>query len=303
VPIDDGDLLGLNDIRRLLDDLGVDPRKSLGQNFVIDPNTIRKIVRLAGVRSGDTVVEVGPGLGSLTLGLLAAGASIVAVEKDPALAEALRSRLVGERIEIVEADALDRSWIHRVPPGSTLVANLPYNVATTIVIDVLDHVPAIERLLVMVQREVADRMVASVGDSAYGLPSVRIARRGVAQRVALVGPDVFWPRPRVDSALVDIRRHETHVAGSSPHVSSRDVSSLGTAGDRWFDRVVKVGFAQRRKMLRRALTAVWPAALVVEALTLAGIAPESRAEELTVGDWLDLSAALAAISESAEANT
>ena len=296
--INDDDLLGVTDIRRLLNDMGVDPRKSLGQNFVIDPNTIRKIVRLAGVEPGDTVVEIGPGLGSLTLGLLAAGASVVAIEKDAVLAAALAARLRGEALDVVVADAMDRSWSGTIPCGSALVANLPYNVATTIVIDILDHVPAIDHLLVMVQREVADRMAAKVGDAAYGLPSVRIARRGVAQRVASIGPDVFWPRPRVDSALVDIRRHELDAVGAS-----HEHWSMVAAADRWFDRVVKVGFAQRRKMLRRALTAEWPSALVVEALAAAGIAPESRAEELAVGDWADLSAALAAISESPKATT
>ncbi len=268
--INDGDLLGASDIRRLLVELGVDPRRSLGQNFVIDPNTIRKIVRLAGIEIGDTVVEIGPGLGSLTLGLLAAGASVLAVEKDAVLAAALADRLRGEALDIVVSDAMDRSWAQMVLPGTTLVANLPYNVATTIVIDVLDHVPAIDHLLVMVQREVADRMVARVGDAAYGLPSVRIARRGVAQRVATIGPDVFWPRPRVDSALVEIRRSGV---------------SEGLIEDPLFDRVVKVGFAQRRKMLRKALAAEWDTAVVLEALTTAGIRSESRAEELGVTEW------------------
>ncbi len=268
-------LLTVRDVRALAADFGLEPRRSLGQNFVVDPNTIRRIVRLAGVGPGDPVVEVGPGLGSLTLGLLDAGAQVLAVEKDPRMAASLRTRIeavVGGQLEVVEADALDGGWRDRIADGSTLVANLPYNVATTIVIELLDAEPRIQRMLVMVQREVADRMAAGPGEPAHGLPSVRIARWASARRVASIGPDVFWPRPRVESALVEIVR--------DPGAVTFDASTEAT-----FRALTRAGFAQRRKTLRRALAGLAPADDVVGALAAAGLTEHARAEQLSMDEW------------------
>ena len=268
-------LLTVRDVRALAADFGLEPRRSLGQNFVVDPNTIRRIVRLAEVGPDDPVVEVGPGLGSLTLGLLDAGAQVLAVEKDPRMAASLRARIeavVDGRLEVVEADALEPGWRDRIADGSTLVANLPYNVATTIVIDLLDEEPRIRRMLVMVQREVADRMAAGPGEPAYGLPSVRIARWARARRVASIGPDVFWPRPRVDSALVEIVRDPEAV-------------SVDETGEATFRALTRAGFAQRRKTLRRALASLAPAGQVVGALSAAGLTEDARAEQLSIDDW------------------
>lgn len=277
-------LLTQRDVRSLLDGAGTGPRRALGQNFVVDPNTIRRIVRLAGVQPGDLVVEVGPGLGSLTLGLLEAGARVLAVEKDRDLARSLVDRLrpAVDRgdLRVVEGDALERSWVQQLDGPAAMVANLPYNVATTIVIDVLDHVPEVTRLLVMVQKEVADRMAAGPGDPAHGLPSVRIARRGRARRVGVIGPDVFWPKPRVDSALVEVVRHP-------------DAPELDPAEEATFVELSRAGFAQRRKTLRRALAAVRDARVVVEAIEAAGLPADVRAEQLAVDDWVALTRLLA----------
>ena len=278
-------LLTRRDVVALMESAGMEPRRSMGQNFVVDPNTIRRIVRLSGLGPDVPVVEIGPGLGSLTLGLLEVGCRVTAVEKDHALAMSLVDRLAvpaGGRLRVVEADALEVDWDailggHRHP----LVANLPYNVATTIVIDLLDDVPLIDHLLVMVQREVADRMCAEPGTGAHGLPSVRIARHGTARRVGLVSPDVFWPRPRVDSALVEIRRFDP------PRYEPVD--------ETLFRRLVAAGFGQRRKTLRRSLSAQWPTPTVDGALERCGIEPSERAERLGVDQWVELTAALAEV--------
>ena len=252
---------------------------------MVDPNTIRRIVRLSGAVPGDRVIEIGPGLGSLTLGLLEAGCDVVAVEKDHTLAAALVARLgdaAGTHLQVIDDDALDLDWDpildgHR----RTLVANLPYNVATTIVIDLLDDVPLIDHLLVMVQREVADRMCATPGSKVNGLPTIRIARHASARRVGLVGPDVFWPRPRVESALVELRRHES--------------SALDVVDEFLFRDLVAAGFGQRRKTLRRSLSARWPTELVDQALSVSGIDAAERAERLGIGQWVDLTAALSGV--------
>jgi len=276
------DLLTRRDIEALLASMGADPKRSLGQNFVVDPNTIRRIVRLAELEPGDRVVEIGPGLGSLTLGLLGAGVEVTAIEKDRRLAASLTERLgplAGPRLRVVCADALTVDWPSLIGSDRhVLVANLPYNVATSIVIGLLDGVPAIDRMLVMVQREVADRMAAGPGDPSHGLPSIRIARRAVARRVAAISPDVFWPRPRVDSALVDIRR--VHPAPIEPS----DEATFVTA--------VAAGFGQRRKTLRRSLSARWPTEQVDAALAAAGIEPSERAERLSLEQWAALTTAL-----------
>lgn len=277
-------LLTRRDVVALMESERIEPRRSMGQNFVVDPNTIRRIVRLSGAGPGDRVIEIGPGLGSLTLGLLEAGCDVVAVEKDHALARALLARLgdaVGERLRVIDGDALDLDW-EPILDGQrrTLVANLPYNVATTIVIDLLDGVPLIDHLLVMVQREVADRMCAPPGSKVNGLPTIRIARHASARRVGLVSPDVFWPRPRVESALVEFRRHE------SP--------SLEVADESLFRELVAAGFGQRRKTLRRSLSARWPTELVDRALSASGIDPSERAERLGIEHWVALTDALSA---------
>lgn len=276
------DLLTRRDIEALLLSMGADPKRSLGQNFVVDPNTIRRIVRLAELEPGDRVVEIGPGLGSLTLGLLGADVEVTAIEKDRRLAASLVERLgpaAGSRLNVVCADALTVDWTSLIGTDPhVLVANLPYNVATSIVIGILDGVPAISRMLVMVQREVADRMAASPGDPSHGLPSIRIARRAVARRVAAISPDVFWPRPRVDSALVDIRR-----------VTPEPIEPSDEAT---FVAAVAAGFGQRRKTLRRAMSARWPTEQIDAVLESAGIAPSERAERLTLAQWAALTAAL-----------
>jgi 16S rRNA (adenine1518-N6/adenine1519-N6)-dimethyltransferase len=256
--------------QELLDRHGVRPSRALGQNFVVDPNTVRRIVRLAGVGPGDHVVEVGAGLGSLTLALVEAGARVTAIELDrhlgPVLAEVLAD--ADPRPRVIHADALDLDW-SAVLAGADrwqLVANLPYNVATPLVLDVLDRVPAIDRLLVMVQREVGERLAASPGTKAYGIPSVKVAYWADAEVVGRVGPNVFLPKPRVDSALVRIVRRAEPATGADP--------------DALF-ALVRAGFGQRRKMLRGSLAGLVDAT----AFERAGISPESRAEQLSVADW------------------
>ncbi len=272
-------LLTLRDIRTLLDDLGAGPKRALGQNFVVEPNTIRQIVRLAGVEPGDLVVEIGPGLGSLTLGLIEAGASVIAIEKDDRLAEALRRRIGDVHPELVEVrcgDATRIDWDELTSGrASKVVANLPYNVATTLIIDLLDRAQDVTSITAMVQREVAERLAAQPGTPAYGLPSVRVAVRGTARRLAVVPPEVFWPRPRVESAVVRVDRRAGAVVVPSG-----------------FERLLAAGFGQRRKTLRRALAGVTESGSVAQALHVCGLGPDARAEELSVDRWLALSAAL-----------
>jgi 16S rRNA (adenine1518-N6/adenine1519-N6)-dimethyltransferase len=261
------------EIRAMLADGGVEPSRALGQNFLADANVIRKIVRLAGVRSGDRVVEIGAGLGSLTLGLAEAGAVVTAIEIDRRLVPILRSVAEPVGATVVEADAMEMDWPTHLGEGPwSLVANLPYNIATPLVLDILASVPAIDRMLVMVQLEVGERLAATPGTKAYGIPSVRRAWWADAEVVGKVSPGVFIPPPRVESALVSIRRHEP--AGDD--AQRQAVFSL-----------VEAGFGQRRKMLRRSLAAM----VAPEAFVMAGIRPEARAEELVIADWLRLAAA------------
>ena len=264
------------DVVELLDRHGLRPSRALGQNFVADPNTVRRIARLADVGPGDRVVEIGAGLGSLTLALAETGASVVAVEKDRHLVPVLRTVVEPAGVRVVEADALSLDWagLLGADGGWVLVANLPYNVATPLVLDLLDHVPQIRRMLVMVQREVAERLAAGAGDEAYGAVSVKVAYWAVASVVARVPASVFVPRPNVESALVSIERRPV------PAVSD-DVDR-----ERLF-QLVRAGFATRRKMLRRSL-----AGLVSDdsAFACAGVRPEARAEELDVEAWGRLAA-------------
>jgi 16S rRNA (adenine1518-N6/adenine1519-N6)-dimethyltransferase len=254
---------------------GLHPQRSLSQNFVVDPNTVRRIARLAGVGPGDRVVEVGAGLGSLTLALLESGAEVTAVEIDRRLLPVLDEIVVPAGARVVHGDALRLDWDALLGGERwVLVANLPYHVGTRLVADLLDHVPAVGRMLVMVQREVGERMVAGVGDPAYGALSVKVAYWARASLAARVPATVFLPRPEVESVLVAIDRRP------APAVDPAQVTA-----DELF-ALVRAGFGQRRKMLRRALAGR------VEAGTFtgAGVRPEARAEELDVVAWGRLAA-------------
>lgn len=257
----------------MLDRHGLTPSRALGQNFVVDPNTVRRIARLADVGAGDAVLEIGAGLGSLTLALADTGAEVTAVEMDRHLLPALREVVERSGVRVVPGDAMSMAWVDVLAghPTWVLVANLPYNIATPLVLDLLDTVAPIERMLVMVQREVGERLAAKPGSGAYGIPSVKVAYWASAKVVGRIGPDVFLPRPRVDSVLVDIRRLAEPATVAEP--------------ERLFT-LVKTGFGQRRKMLRRSLAGLVSA----DAFLAAGVRPEARAEELSVLDWGRLSA-------------
>ena len=271
----DGRRLGRRGLTELLETHGLRPSRALGQNFLADPNTAERIVALAGVRPGDRVVEVGPGLGSLTTALISAGALVTAVELDGRLAAILRDEVLGAdvaagRLEVVQADALDFGWVGGLDgQGWALVANLPYNVATPLVIQVLERVPAVERMLVMVQREVAERLAAPPGSRTYGAASVKVAYWAEAEVVGRVPPAVFLPRPRVESALVRIVRRPVPAVG--PEV----------VGYERLAEVVRAGFGRRRKMLRGSLAGVVDEAAFAEA----GVDPTARAEDLGVVAW------------------
>ncbi|MDT0545868.1 MULTISPECIES: 16S rRNA (adenine(1518)-N(6)/adenine(1519)-N(6))-dimethyltransferase RsmA [Streptomyces] len=266
-------LLGPADIRELAARLGVRPTKQRGQNFVIDANTVRRIVRTADVRPDDVVVEVGPGLGSLTLALLEAADRVTAVEIDDVLAAALpatvQARLPGraDRFALVHSDALRVTELPG-PAPTALVANLPYNVAVPVLLHMLDRFPTIERTLVMVQAEVADRLAAAPGSKVYGVPSVKAAWYADVKRAGAIGRNVFWPAPNVDSGLVSlVRRPAPRTTATKEQVFA----------------VIDAAFAQRRKTLRAAL-AGWAgsAAAAEAALTSAGVSPQARGEALTV---------------------
>ena len=269
-----GALLGPAEIRELAGRLGVRPTKQLGQNFVHDGGTVRKIVRAAGLRPGERVVEIGPGLGSLTLGLLEAGASVVAVEIDPVLAGQI-AETVGKHapdadFEVVPADALEVTELPGEPP-TALVANLPYNVAVPVLLTFLQRFPSLERVLVMVQAEVADRLAAGPGSRTYGVPSVKAAWYADARRSLNVSRRVFWPEPNVDSALVWLEKRE-------PPVTSATREQVFA--------VVDAAFAQRRKTLRAALSGTFGSgAAAEEALRAAGVDPGLRGERLEVTDF------------------
>ena len=262
-------------VRALLAEHGLSPSRALGQNFVADANTVRRIARLAEVGPGDRVVEIGPGLGSLTLALAETGAEVTAVELDRHLLPALRSVVEPRGVRVVHGDAMRLDWAALLgPPGDpaarwALVANLPYNVATPLVLDLLAGVPQVERMLVMVQREVAERLAARPGDKAYGIPSVKVAFRADAEVVGRVPPTVFVPPPKVESALVRLRRLPEPRVDADP--------------DRLF-ALVDAGFGQRRKMLRRSLAGLVDAAGFAEA----GVRPDARAEELDLDAWARL---------------
>ena len=262
----------------LLERHGLGPSRALGQNFVVDPNTVRRIARLARIGPDTPVVEVGAGLGSLTLALAETGAPVTAVEIDRHLRPVLEEVVAGLDVTVVAGDAMRLDWSALLAAHErwVLVANLPYNVATPLVLDLLAGVPpAIERMLVMVQREAGERLAAAPGSGAYGIPSVKVALRATAKVIAKVGPDVFLPRPRVDSALVEIVRLPALATDADPDL----LVSL-----------VETGFGQRRKMLRRSLATVVPP----DAFTAAGIDPQDRPERLSVQDWGRLALAVTA---------
>lgn len=257
----------------MLDEYGIRPSRALGQNFVADPNTVERIARIAGVAPGARVVEIGAGLGSLTIALAAAGASVVAIELDRRLAEVLPRTTAGLDVEVVQGDAMTLSWDDVLDgPGSWLmVANLPYNIATPVVLRALEDAPSVTRFTLMVQREVGERWVAGVGDDAYGAVSVKVAWWSVAKLAGAVPRGVFVPQPRVDSVLVSLERRP---------------APEGVVRETVF-RLVEAGFATRRKMLRRTL-----AGLVDDAaFGAAGVAPTDRAEDLSLGDWVRLAKA------------
>ncbi len=271
-------------IRELLDTAALAPRRDLGQNFVADPNTVRRIAALARVGPGDRVVEIGAGLGSLTLALADTDAEVTAIEVDRGVVPILR-RVVAERanVTVVEGDAMTLDW-HALLDAPTdaaaggvapirdrspwmLVANLPYNVATPLICDLLDQVPEIDRMLVMVQREAAERFAARPRTSAYGAVSVKAAYWGDAKIVGHVPASVFVPRPNVESALVEITRHEP------PHTDPDALFGL-----------VRTAFGQRRKMLRRSLAGI----VAPDTFEAADISPTARPEELDVAAWCRL---------------
>lgn len=284
-------LLGAGDIRALANELDLRPRKSLGQNFVHDANTVRRIVDGAGITADDHVLEVGPGLGSLTLALLEHGPTVIAVEKDPVLATRLPQTIAEHapadvpRLEVLGADVLTLRRDEVATAPTAVVANLPYNVAVPALLHLLSEFDSIRTVTVMVQLEVAERLAAEPGGKDYGVPSAKARFFGAVRRCGTVPPSVFWPVPRVNSGLVRIDRHE---AAPWP---------VDDAFRRQVFRLIDVAFAQRRKTARNAI-ADWAGsgARAAELLEAAGIDPMSRGETLAIADFvrlLQVSAALA----------
>jgi 16S rRNA (adenine1518-N6/adenine1519-N6)-dimethyltransferase len=277
-------LFGASDIRRLAEEIGIRPTKTLGQNFVIDGNTIRRIVSVASIGADETVLEVGPGLGSLTLGLLDAAKAVVAVEIDPVLAAKLPETVrtwrpeAADSFHLVQADAMKVTSLPIEP--TALVANLPYNVAVPVVLHLLQHFPSLQHGLVMVQDEVADRLAAGPGSKTYGVPSVKAAWYSSMRKAGVIGMNVFWPAPKIHSGLVAFTRREAPVK---------------TATREQVFAVIDAAFAQRRKTLRAAL-AGWAGgpAEAERCLVAAGVDPTAR------GEVIDISA-FARIAEAREA--
>jgi len=280
------DYLDASRIRALAKSLDLKPSKGRGQNFLFDANTVRRIVGLAGISQGDTILEIGPGLGSLTVGLLHTGAHVVAVEIEPVLADQLPTTMAdlapdkAENLVVLQEDALKiepedltiPSAADRLAPLPTmLVANLPYNISVPVILHVLAAFPSISHGLVMVQLEVADRLAAPPGSKVYGVPSAKLAWYASASRVGTVPATVFWPAPNVESGLVRFVRHDP------PPGADRQATFA----------VIDAAFSQRRKMLRSVLTSAYgPAAKA--ALEQAGISPEARGETLSIDDFARL---------------
>jgi 16S rRNA (adenine1518-N6/adenine1519-N6)-dimethyltransferase len=276
-------LLGRTEIRNLAKELDFRPRKSLGQNFVHDANTVRRIVSAAGINKHDSVIEVGPGLGSLTLGLLDRGSTVTAVEIDPVLAHRL-PRTIAEhshseihRLTVLNRDILTLRQSDVETQPTALVANLPYNIAVPALLNLLAEFPSIRTVMVMVQAEVAERLAAEPGGKDYGVPSVKVRFYGRVRRYGMVSPTVFWPIPRVYSGLVRIDRYET-----SPWPTDEDFR------DRVFE-LVDIGFAQRRKTSRNAFLE-WAGSGNESAsrLLAASIDPARRGETLSVVEFVRL---------------
>lgn len=283
----DVQLLGAAAIREHADRLGVRPTKQWGQNFVVDANTVRRIVRAGEVTADDVVVEVGPGLGSLTLALLEQARRVVAIEVDPRLAEALPETMAtmapgrAADLEVVPADALRVTDLPG-PPPTALVANLPYNVSVPVVLHLLETFPSIERVLVMVQLEVAERLAAAPGSKTYGVPSVKAAWYGDVSLAGTVSRSIFWPVPNVDSGLVRLTRREPPAS----EASREEVFAC-----------IDAAFAQRRKTLRAALKG-WAGSAVAaeEALRAAGVDPQARGEQLSVEQFAAVASARTRVS-------
>lgn len=282
-------LLGPADIRRLSEALGIRPTKALGQNFVHDAGTVRRIVRSAGVEPDETVLEVGPGLGSLTLAILETGARVVAVEIDPPLAQALpetvaaRMPAAAERLSVINADALTITGPAELGGAepTRLVANLPYNVAVPVLLTLLAALPSLEAATVMVQAEVADRLAAGPGSRTYGVPSVKAAWYASARRTITIGRSVFWPVPNVDSALVELVRREP------PQTTATREEVFA---------VIDAAFAQRRKTLRKALADLVGTPDAAEtAIRAAGLDPTLRGETLGIEQFAALAEAINAV--------
>jgi 16S rRNA (adenine1518-N6/adenine1519-N6)-dimethyltransferase len=271
-------LLGAADVRRLAADIGLRPTKQRGQNFVIDANTVRRIVRTSGVGIDDVVVEIGPGLGSLTLELLATAQRVVAVEIDSVLAEQLPKTVaefapdMADHLDLVHADALRVNILPAAP--TALVANLPYNVSVPVLLHFLERFDSLRSGLVMVQAEVAHRLAAAPGSRTYGIPSLKAAWWADVRLAGNIGRSVFWPAPNVDSALVSLLRRDPPAA---PELRERTFA------------LVDAAFAQRRKMLRAALANTFGSSAAAEAaLSAAGIDPTARGEQLSIEDFARL---------------
>ena len=272
-------LLGAADVRRIAADIGLRPTKQRGQNFVIDANTVRRIVRTSGVGADDVVVEIGPGLGSLTLELLATAARVIAVKVDPVLADQLpktvadRAPELAAKLELVHADALHVDALPG-PAPTALVANLPYNVSVPVLLHFLERFDSLQTALVMVQSEVAHRLAAGPGSRTYGIPSLKARWWAEVELAGNIARSVFWPAPNVDSALVSLRRREPPAA---PGLRARTFA------------LVDAAFAQRRKTLRAALATTFGSPAAAEAaLRSAGIDPGARGEQLAIADFARL---------------
>ncbi|MET0806575.1 MAG: 16S rRNA (adenine(1518)-N(6)/adenine(1519)-N(6))-dimethyltransferase RsmA [Lacisediminihabitans sp.] len=267
-------LLGPAEIRDLAELLDLQPTKKLGQNFVIDANTVRRIVKASGVTAGESVVEVGPGLGSLTLGILEAGASVVAVEIDNRLAGQLPKTVSELQPDAVLTVILQDAMTVTELPGdpTALVANLPYNISVPVLLHFIELFPGIDKALVMVQAEVGQRIAAEPGSKIYGSPSLKAAWYGRWSTAGMVSRQVFWPVPNVDSILVRFAREE------QPGTEEERLATFA---------LIDAAFQQRRKMLRQSLSVVLGDSAAASArLEAAGVAPTARGEELTVLDFL-----------------
>ena len=275
------ELLGAAEIRTLAAEFGVTPTKKLGQNFVIDPNTIRKIVAVAKLQGNETVVEIGPGLGSLTLGLLEVINNLVAVEVDnkmaAAIANTVSTKTSNKNFQLVHADALRVTELPMQPDA--LVANLPYNISVPVLLHFLEHFPSIQSGVVLVQAEVAHRLAATPGSKVYGAPSAKLAWYSLANLAGNVGRNVFWPAPNVDSALVYFQKR-TEPLGNE---ALREITF----------KIIDEAFGQRRKTLRQAISGfAGSPAEAEELLNRAGVCPTLRGESLSIYDFVKIAKAV-----------